>query len=59
MTAHTGDAGSGQRPPSDRPIVEGPGARIGPYLITRKIGEGGMGTVFLADQDHPVRRSVA
>ena len=50
---------SGQRLPSDRPIAEGPGSCIGPYRITRKIGEGGMGTVFLADQDHPVRRSVA
>src|SRR3954463_8343990 len=31
----------------DRPIAEGPGTRIGPYHLTRKVGEGGMGVVFL------------
>jgi eukaryotic-like serine/threonine-protein kinase len=55
-TEHAGDPESfGQ----DRPIAEGPGTRIGPYLIRHKIGEGGMGVVFLAEQEHPVRRSVA
>ncbi len=33
--------------------------RIGRYLVQRKIGEGGMGTVYLAEQRHPVRREVA
>ncbi len=42
-----------------RPIAEGPGSRIGPYTIIRKLGEGGMGMVFLAEQDGPVRRKVA
>jgi eukaryotic-like serine/threonine-protein kinase len=37
-TEHASDVTSGQRLPSDRPIAEGPGSRIGPYLITRKIG---------------------
>lgn len=32
---------------------------IGPYRIIRQLGEGGMGTVFLAAQDHPVERTVA
>ncbi|HEV7242089.1 MAG TPA: serine/threonine-protein kinase [Thermoanaerobaculia bacterium] len=32
---------------------------IGPYRLIRVIGEGGMGSVFLAEQDAPVRRSVA
>jgi serine/threonine protein kinase/tetratricopeptide (TPR) repeat protein len=32
---------------------------IGPYQIIRKIGEGGCGTVYSADQKHPLRRRVA
>lgn len=35
------------------------GARIGAYRIRGLLGTGGMGDVYLADQDEPVRRSVA
>ncbi len=41
------------------PILEQPGDRVGPYKILQSLGEGGMGVVFLAEQDQPVRRRVA
>ncbi len=45
--------------PPVRPIIEGPGDRVGPYKILQPLGEGGMGAVFLAEQAEPVRRRVA
>jgi len=43
----------------DSPIVERPGTIIGPYKLLQQIGEGGMGTVFMAEQARPVHRRVA
>ena len=41
------------------PRREGAGSQIGPYTLLEKIGEGGMGVVYLAEQVKPVRRRVA
>ena len=35
------------------------GMRIGPYKLLQQIGEGGMGSVWMAEQEQPVRRTVA
>src|SRR5262249_39063114 len=42
-------------------VAAGPevGSRIGPYKLLQAIGEGGMGIVFMAEQERPVRRRVA
>jgi serine/threonine protein kinase/predicted Zn-dependent protease len=42
--------------PADGP---GPGSVIGPYTLVEKVGEGGMGAVYVADQSAPIRRRVA
>ena len=36
-----------------------PGCRIGPYRLIDRIGEGGMGVVYLAERDDELRRRVA
>jgi WD40 repeat protein/serine/threonine protein kinase len=41
------------------PLSECPGTIIGPYKLLQQIGEGGMGTVFMAEQTQPVQRKVA
>ncbi len=41
------------------PQQEAAGTRLGPYKLLQKIGEGGMGAVWLAEQQEPVRRLVA
>ena len=39
--------------------LEEPGTRIGRYKLLQLIGEGGFGSVFMAEQEQPVRRQVA
>jgi tRNA A-37 threonylcarbamoyl transferase component Bud32 len=54
------DAGSGEPTPSaDQAAGEGLGSVIERYKILEEIGRGGMGTVFLTERLHPVRRRVA
>ncbi len=71
LSAHA--AGSPlDRPPRDvartgayepRPDESGPSAavgdRIGPYKLLERIGRGGMGEVWVADQQEPIKRRVA
>jgi len=40
-------------------VRESPGTRIGPYKLLQELGEGGFGTVFMAEQEKPVQRRVA
>jgi len=41
------------------PVAERPGTTIGRHKLMQKIGEGGMGVVYMAEQREPVRRKVA
>jgi serine/threonine protein kinase len=44
---------------NEAPPTERFGTMIGPYKLMEQIGEGGMGLVFVAEQQTPVRRKVA
>jgi serine/threonine protein kinase/tetratricopeptide (TPR) repeat protein len=65
LRADVGATGFMEPPPPDpaatvdAPTGERPGTAIGPYKLLQEIGEGGMGTVFMAEQQRPLRRRVA
>jgi len=40
-------------------VTEKPGDKIGRYKLLQKIGEGGCGIVYMAEQEEPMRRRVA
>jgi len=54
-----GSSNSSEFTASLQSSVEQIGQWIGPYKLVRMLGEGGMGIVYLAEQQQPIRRQVA
>jgi tetratricopeptide (TPR) repeat protein/serine/threonine protein kinase len=65
LSAYQGPQGPLDRGPAvlgitaDAAPPEGPSSVLGPYKLVEPIGEGGMGTVWMAQQQEPVKRLVA
>ena len=45
--------------PAPEPPDEAVGQRLGRYKLLERVGEGGCGVVYMAEQEEPVRRRVA
>src|SRR5437868_3367165 len=60
--ARGGSARAPAEPSETRALDNGDvpvGGTIGPYKLLQRLGEGGMGSVYMAEQTQPVRRMVA
>src|SRR5262245_25331069 len=59
VTPAQADSPTATAPTAKTTPVDAINTQIGPYRLSQVIGEGGMGTVYLAEQEEPIRRQVA